>query len=212
VRYVVRAFIGLTLMLGSSVCAAYAVYQFLQIGSCGDSSQGQGPCPPGTWRVFVLLFAGIILALVGLAIYATRGDPPGSEGHRHARGGVIMWIGIFGGIAFASIYGVVGPNSDPSSGAQIAGWVLGGVFGLMALAALPGLFGSGSVSSGSGWQMVSGVGTGIKMMNQWRQGAGASSGDDVQRLERASKLYAEGAISKQEFDELKSKILEDKDE
>ena len=120
-RYFFCTLIGLALMVASCVALAYSVYQLLQIGTCasGGPYEVARECPGGTERLGLAIPVAVITMLIGLGLYAARGRAPGSDRDpRPGIGLVVMWCGIFFGIAFAAFWGVWGPDANPGPGRQ----------------------------------------------------------------------------------------------
>ena len=100
----------------------YSIYQFLQIGTCasGGPYVSARPCPAGTGIYFAGLFGGIILGLIAIGVYATRGTPPdvfeGEYRGPRVSFGILAWSLLFLGTA---IVGLVGrPVREPGAGRQ----------------------------------------------------------------------------------------------
>ncbi len=218
-KYVIRAFLGLGLMALSITSASYALYQFLQIGTCasGGPYVSARECPDDIEGLFFLMIGGIFLAFIATGIYAFRGEPPGGGGKRSAAAPIVMWCGLFLGMSFASFWGVWGPDANPGPGGKEGGLIVAFLFAVMGAAALPFIFsGKRPWSVESGVKSLSGLRTAIKTGGTGVAVGGtapplssrASSGDDeVARLERLSRLRAEGTITEAEFQELKDKIV-----
>ena len=163
------------------------------------------------------MIGGIFLSFIATGIYAFRGDPPGGETRRSASAPVLMWCGLFLGMSFASFWGVWGPDANPGPGGKEGGLIVAFLFALMGAGALPFLFsGKRPWSVESGVKSISGLRTAMKTGGTAGTVLGtaapmsppASSGDDeVTRLERLSRLRAEGSITEAEFQKLKDKIV-----
>ena len=224
-RYFLRTLIGLGLMVAAFVAISYAVYQLLQIGTCASG----GPyvparqCPAGTERIGFAIPIGIFAMLIGAAVYAGRGTAPGSD--RPPRPGltiVLIWCGIFFGIAFACFWGVWGPDANPGPGGKLGGLIVGFLFVPMGIGGAL-MFWHMGPAMGEGWR-ATGVGAG----ELWKLTRAAQSGDyatltqvgtaggfpaaaggDVSaELERLNTLRKEGAITDAEYEQLKKNALE----
>ena len=226
-RYFLCTLIGLALMVASLVAIAYAVYQLLQIGTCASG----GPyavareCPAGTERLGLSIPVAVLTLLIGLGLYGARGRAPGSDREpRPGQGLVILWVGLFLGIAFACFWGVWGPDANPGPGGKLGGLIVGFLFVPMGIAG--GLMfwfmgpstGGGLRSMGMGagdlWKLTRAAGAGdVAMMrdvtgaSDWSR-AGVGGGDAVSEIERADKLRREGAITEAEFERLKKQALD----
>ena len=224
-RYLLRTLIGLGLMVAAFVAISYAVYQLLQIGTCASG----GPyvparqCPAGTERIGFAIPIAILAILIGAAIYAGRGTAPGAD--RPPRPGltiVLIWCGIFFGIAFACFWGVWGPDANPGPGGKLGGLIVGFLFVPMGIGGALMFWGMGP-AMGEGWRA-----TGVGVGDLWKLTRAAQSGDygaltqigaasgfpaaaggDVSaELERLNTLRKEGAITDAEYEQLKKTALE----
>ena len=227
-RYFLRTVLGLGLMVASFVAISYAVYQLLQIGTCASG----GPyvparqCPAGTERLGFAIPIAVLAMLIGAAIYAGRGTAPGSD--RPPRPGltiVLIWCGIFFGIAFAAFWGVWGPDANPGPGGKTGGLIVGFLFVPMGIGGALMFWRLGPSSFGGMQSMgIGGVGDVVKMTRAAGSGdlaklaemtgAGTvvqptgSGGDVTAELERLNTLRKEGAITDQEFEQLKRRALD----
>jgi hypothetical protein len=233
VKYFVCTVIGLGLIVAATVALAYGVYQLLQIGTCASG----GPydiareCPGGTERLGLAIPVAVIAMLVGVAFYAARGRAPGSDRDpRPGVGFVLIWLGIFLGIAFASFWGVWGPDANPGPGGKLGGLIVGFLFVPMGLGGAWMFWRIGPSTSGA---MKA---TGVGMRELWKltraaksgdvgevvavsgggatgpaarsRATGAPAADPVSELERLNRLRREGAISDAEFERLKRSVLD----
>ena len=130
--FYVRSFLGVGRSSFARAAFEYSIYQFLQIGTCasGGPYVSARQCPSGTGIYFAGLFGGIILGLIAVGIYATRGTPPGvAEGdYRGPRVsfGILAWSTLFLGTAIVGIIAVVNGNPGPS--AKTGGIIVAAVF------------------------------------------------------------------------------------
>ena len=129
-RYFVCTLIGLALMVASCVAIAYSVYQLLQIGTCasGGPYQVARECPDGTERFGLAIPVAILTLLIGMGLYAVRGERRVGPRPAPGAGLVLMWCGIFFGIAFACFWGVWGPDANPGPGGKLGGLIVGFLF------------------------------------------------------------------------------------
>lgn len=221
--YVLKAFLGLSILAGSVTAAAYGIHEFLQIGTCasGGPYVSARECPDDIERLFLVVIGGVIGAFVGTGIFAARGDPPGGAGSRRVSAGVLMWCSIFLGISFACFWGVWGPDADPGPGGKEGGLIVAFLFALMGLAATPMLFSGGKAFSiEGGVKALSGLRSTLERPSPTGAEPAAptaapggvdtatSGGDEVARLERLHSLRAQGAISQDEYERLKKKVME----
>jgi hypothetical protein len=202
-RYVLRTLVGFGLIACGWIVLGYAIYQLLQIGTCasGGPYEVARECPDGTARVGLMIPAGLIALLVGVAIYAGRGSAPGSSGS--ARNELIvlwLWTGIFWSIAAGCFLGVWGPDANPGPGGKLGGLIVGFLF----------------VPMGAGGLLT------LKLRGRGRDPqqvrpavarlAGAASrfggAEAVDRLDTLDRLRRQGTLSEAEFETLKARILE----
>ena len=139
-RYWTRTLIGLAICGAAIVAIDWALYELVRTGTCasGGPYVSARPCPPGTGLRIVALVGGIFGGLIGMGIYATRG-----EGLRPSPVGLgaIMWALLFCTLAASAIVAAFGPANNDDAGARTAAIVLGVVFVPMGVA--PVLFGVG---------------------------------------------------------------------
>src|SRR5690349_7227760 len=114
-KFYVRSFLGIGLLFFGLVAFEYPIYQVLQIGTCASGGPyiSARQCPSGTGIYFAGLFGGIIVGLIGIAIYAMRGTPPGVaqgdyQGPRVSVG-ILAWSLLFLGTGLVGLYAVLGP-------------------------------------------------------------------------------------------------------
>lgn len=134
-RYWAMTIAGLALCGGAVVAFDSGLYNLVHTGTCasGGPYVSARPCPPGTgWHVASLV-GGIFAGLIGIAVYAGRGD----------RGrpspvplGAIMWAFLFCSIAGVSILAAFGPGNNGDDGVRVMAVVFGFVFIPMGLAPL----------------------------------------------------------------------------
>jgi hypothetical protein len=217
VKYFLRTVVGLTLLLGGATYLAYDIYQLLQIGTCasGGPYQVARECPDGTAALGFSIPVAVIVMIVGTGFYGTRGLPPGSEGGGYRVNAIILlWCSIFLGIAFASLWGVWGPDANPGPGGKEGGLIVGSLFVLMGGAALPFLASreESKMEREAAMQRILGkAGTRLASMEpaaaSRARPPSAGTGDVVSKLERAQRLRDEGALTEAEFQKLKREIL-----
>ena len=222
-KYFLRTVLGLGLLLLGATVIAYDVYQLLQIGTCasGGPYVSARECPDGTAILGLTIPAGVFAMIAGGVIYGGRGLPPGSEGKGYRVNAIILiWCSLFLGIAFASLWGVWGPDANPGPGGKEGGLIVGFLFVLMGGGALPFLASreESKLERQAAMQRI--LGRAGQRAESFGQASGQTSsqpagwsrlggGDTVSKLERANKLRADGAITHEEFERLKRKILED---
>jgi hypothetical protein len=135
-RYWVRVVLALAICALATVGVDWGIYHLVRTGSCGSSSTyiTYRPCPPGTGGHILALIGGIFGGLIGVGVWATRGD----RGRPSAVPlGLIMWSFLFVSIAASIAFAAYGPANTDNSGAKTTAVILGFVFIPMGLAPLP---------------------------------------------------------------------------
>ena len=136
--YYLRATIGVVLALAGYALFALGLVKLLHIGTCasGGAYEIARECPAGTGKWAAALPVGIITALIGLGIFAFRGDRPGGE--RRAVTGFGLGVAAFGLFFFmtglVALYAEFGPGH--SDGPHLGGGIVAAVFIPMGLIAL----------------------------------------------------------------------------
>jgi hypothetical protein len=131
-KFYVRSFLGVGLFFFAWAAFEYSIYQFLQIGTCASGGPyiSARQCPSGTGIYFAGLFGGIILGLIAVGIYATRGTPPGvSEGDYQSPRvsfGILAWSLLFLGTGIIGIIAVL--HGNPGPGAKTGAIIVAAVF------------------------------------------------------------------------------------
>ncbi len=215
-RYLVRTVLGFGLMVMCWVIFGYTIYQLLQIGTCasGGPYEIARPCPDGTARLGLMIPAAIILMFISAALYAGRGKAPGSDAP--PRAGLVItwfWTGIFWSIAAGAFLGVWGPEANAGADGKTGGLIVGFLFVPMGALGLFGLSEGQRKKKGGGDERAGpvaappapsfpGSGRAAKALR-----SRLPSEDPVDRLERLNRLRERGALTQDEFDELKRKIV-----
>jgi hypothetical protein len=233
-KFYVRSFIGLFVFFAAWAAFEYSLYHMLQVGTCasGGPYVSARPCPSGIGVYFAGLFGGIIIGLIAIAIYASRGNPPdASDDYNGPRVpfGILAWSLLFAGTGAVAIYSVVGPDAHPGPGAKLGAIIVAIVFipmGLIPLV-LAAMKDRGS-SSSTLRTMPAPVG-GLPSPSSYmppsmptpappppprapsRPAGPAAEGSEngLAQLEKLKKLRDEGAITDAEFSSAKAKILAD---
>lgn len=227
-RYFLCTLIGLALMVAAFVGIAYAVSQMLQVGTCasGGPYQVARECPAGMERLGLAIPVAILAIFIGAGVYSIRGTAPGSD--RPPRPGmamVLVWCGIFFGIAFACFWGVWGPDANPGPGGKLGGLIVGFLFVPLGIGGAvmfwflgpttSGGIKAAGVGAGDMWKLARSAGSGSFGDLMGTPGAGttmaqptAAGGNVVSELERLSRLRREGTISEAEFERLKKRALD----
>jgi hypothetical protein len=226
--YVAKTFFGLGILVACITGIAYAVAELLQVGTCasGGPYEVARECPSGTERLVLAFFPGSLILIIAAFVYAKRGAPPGSSTPGDgAVAFLILWSGLFLGIAFACFWAVWGPEANPGPGGETGGLIVGFLFVPMGLAPLiPWVMsrpwrrdpdsGRGPLrigTSGDARAAMQMMGATIRRKEPGPSsapgGTGSGGGDKLERLERLDRLRRDGAITQLEFERLKQEIV-----
>lgn len=137
--YLGRMTAGLALGAAGLTAVEWALFHLIQAGSCisnGDFLEDTG-CfdTAGTW--FLTVPVGLVVAAVGLGLFAARGKPPDADGAwQGIRAGSLGWAAAMAASGFTLIWAVAGPDAaDVKSSVKTTGVLLGVL--LFPLAAYP---------------------------------------------------------------------------
>jgi hypothetical protein len=216
-RYAVRTFLGIGLIVLCATACSYAVAELLQIGTCasGGPYVSARQCPSGTERLVIVFFPAILMMLGGAWIYSGRGKAPGSDREPWGSGLLILWVALFLGIAFACFWAVWGPDANPGPGAKTGGLIVGFLFVPMGLGALVPMFWAWR-DRDSGTRPLPGMpspgtmATPSTVVRSAPRPIGAQpqgGGDKVAWLEQLERLRRDGVVTDAEFERLKAEIL-----
>jgi putative oligomerization/nucleic acid binding protein len=227
VAYLSKAIIGFALFIGGLVLFNVKLVQLLEVGTCASGNTPyaiRNPCPAGTGTAILLLTAGVFASLIGAFIFALRGEAPWSRGggHRVSTYATLWGVGFTGTGAVSLITGL----SDDSLGAggELGAIIVGATFLVMGVPAL--LVAIWSLVSrlrsrderamGPTGPLASSVGTFTTSPPsgafQTRQSApaprsGAAAADRIAKLKTLSDLRQSGALTEQEFEREKARVL-----
>jgi len=231
--YLLKAISGLGLFGGGIALANVKLVKLLETGTCASGNTPyvtRHPCPPGTGGAILLLMAGIFAAVIGAGLFAARGTPSWAETRPHR----VSTFSVTWGIGFTttgavSLITALG-NDSLGQGGKLGGLIVGITFlvlGVPALLfALWSLFESlgsrderpmpmttslggdgGTVSTGAfeGFgtpvsQTASGFGTAVR-----RPSTGEV--DRIAKLQTLAELRRSGALTEQEFEREKARLL-----
>jgi hypothetical protein len=210
-RYWTRAVIGLAICAIAIVGLDWGIYHLVRTGSCGSNGTyiATRPCPPGTGGHILALIGGIFGGLIGIGIWATRGD----RGRPSAMGlGLIMWSLLFLTLAGSVAVAAYGPANNHNSGARTAAIILGVIFVPMGLAPLALARGGGGSRSRVGQLAANPVTFApVHGMPVPAPAAAATPApDDEDPLEKIAKLGElrdKGLVSPEEFEAQKKRLL-----
>jgi len=218
-RRAIFSILGLLIVGAGVVAFCYSIYSLGRIGTCasGGPYVSARPCPAGTGLTIALIPIAVFGGLLGLVLYSAgvRWKRPSSIGL-----GLWMWSFAFIGASCSLAYAAWGPASHDvdGGGVEMAAIILLVIFipmGVIPLviAALSGRGRSSTVTAPPVRMMpASGAPiaprpTAASATPRPAPAAAAPPGDVVTRLERLNELRESGAISPEEFDRLKARIL-----
>lgn len=207
-RYVIRTVLGMAIFAFCWMVIGYSINQLLSVGTCASG----GPyvvareCPENIEYLMFALIGAVFLLFANLAIYGTRGTPPG--GRPPSNGGVIVWFwtGLFWSLAVGCFLAVWGPDANPGPGGKEGGLIVG-FMGLLMGA-------GGLLVLKMGW-----TGDKKKRRKPFRPAvakiAGAASSfsgqaNPVDRLATLDRLRDQGTLTDAEFETLKQKIVRER--
>src|SRR4051812_2859135 len=142
--YLIKAPLGLAMFVGGIVLFNVKLVALLQTGTCASGNtayQISQPCPSGTGTDILLLMASLLGAGVGALLFTNRGNPPGGRQQLDMRGdftfGFLAWGLFFTITGAASLYASLTNDAiKASSGGQLGGLIVGGVFLVLGLPVL----------------------------------------------------------------------------
>jgi hypothetical protein len=158
--YLIKAPLGLGLFIGGIVLFNVKLVELLETGTCASGNvpyeiAPEYQCPEGTGTDILLLAAAIIGGLIGVAIFAFRGDPPWNREGRNRRlrqvsFGVFAWGAFFTATGATSLFASLTNEAiKQSNGGELGGIIVGATFLLMGVPALLLV----------AWQTISGFGS-----------------------------------------------------
>jgi hypothetical protein len=158
--YLIKAPLGLAMFVGGIVLFNVKLVGLLETGTCasGNVPYDIAPgyqCPSDTGTDILLLTVGIIGGLIGVAIFAFRGDPPWNREGRSRRlrqvsFGVFAWGAFFTATGATSLFASLTNEAiKESNGGELGGIIVGATFLLMGVPALVLVL----------WQSISGLGS-----------------------------------------------------
>jgi hypothetical protein len=143
--YLIKAPLGLGLFFGGIILFNVKLVSLLETGTCASGNtpyQISQPCPAGTGTDILLLTASIFAGLIGVAIFAFRGDPPWNRDGRRSRFsgfsfGIFAWGVFFTATGATSlIASLTNQAIQDSSGGKLGGIIVGATFLVMGVPAL----------------------------------------------------------------------------
>jgi hypothetical protein len=238
--YLIKAPLGLGLFLGGLVLFNVKLVSLLETGTCASGNtpyQISQPCPSGTGTDILLLMASIFGGLIGVGLFAVRGNPPWDSDRKFDLKSDFSWPAFAWGMGFtvtgatSLIAGLTDEAVKNASGAQLGALIVGGIFLVMGLP----IFvlsiwwllkdfrrrrGPASLSATPTTTTASSAGSlgsssGFASAQQWTRnlpwvsggGGGGGTGGQIAKLERLQRLRESGALTEAEFEREKAKVL-----
>lgn len=238
--YLIKAPLGLGLFFGGLILANVKLISLLETGTCASGNtpyQIARPCPSGTGTDILILMASIFATIIGIGLFAYRGDPPWDQDRpvnleSDFSFPAFAWgIGFTGTGAVSLIAGLTNEAVKQNAGSKLGALIVGGTFLVMGL---PVLFVSlrylvhdlthrdeqrakaqarvAATSSAGATRRMAGKlpWTGAGGFTFGSGGGGSSSGGtggQIAKLERLQRLRESGALTDIEFEREKAKVL-----
>jgi Short C-terminal domain len=213
VGYLLKAIFGAALFVGGTVLFNVKLVELLEVGTCASGNQPfevARQCPEGVGTAILLMVAGVFAGLIGAALFVLRGTPPWSHDRAPRLTGTFGWATFGWGLFFAgtgatTLIASRTSATMPADG-ELGGTIVGITFLAMGVPALAlALWGLATgladrderpvTPSAAGFGSPTGLG-------------GFSTGPmSVGKLERLQSLRERGALTDQEFEREKAKIL-----
>jgi hypothetical protein len=231
--YLLKAISGLGLFGGGIALANVKLVKLLETGTCASGNTPyviRHPCPPGTGSAILLLMAGIFAALIGAGLFAARGTPSWAKDrpHRVSTFSVTWGIGftVTGAVSLITALG----NDSLGQGGQLGGLIVGITFLVMGVPAL--LFalwslvsslgsrnerpmatatslgsGGGTVSTGAFEGFATPAPRPASGFGNVAPTVSTSEGNRIAKLQTLAELRKSGALTQQEFEREKARLL-----
>jgi hypothetical protein len=143
--YLIKAPLGLGLFFGGLILANVKLISLLETGTCASGNtpyQIAQPCPSGTGTDILILMGSIFAAIIGIGLFAYRGDPPWDKDRPINLDSDFSFPAFAWGIAFTGtgavslIAGLTNEAVKQNSGSKLGALIVGGTFLLMGLPVL----------------------------------------------------------------------------
>jgi hypothetical protein len=143
--YLIKAPLGLGMFFGGIALFNVKLVSLLETGTCASGNtpyQISQPCPSGTGTDILLLMAGIFGGLIGVGLFAMRGDPPWDKDRPLNSGNDFSFPLFAWGVFFTAtgatslIASLTNQQIQDSSGGKLGGLIVGGTFLVMGVPVL----------------------------------------------------------------------------
>jgi hypothetical protein len=143
--YLIKAPLGLGLFFGGIVLANVKLISLLETGTCASGNtpyQIARPCPSGTGTDILILMASIFATIIGIGLFAYRGDPPWDKNRPVNLESDFSFAAFAWGVGFTStgavslIAGLTNEAVKQNSGSKLGALIVGGTFLVMGLPVL----------------------------------------------------------------------------
>ncbi|MGZ3387581.1 MAG: hypothetical protein ACXVB5_22135, partial [Isosphaeraceae bacterium] len=143
--YLIKAPLGLGMFIGGLVLANVKLISLLETGTCASGNtpyQIAQPCPSGTGTDILLLMGSIFATIIGIGLFAYRGDPPWDRDRPINLDSDFSFPAFAWGVAFTAtgavslMAGLTNEAVKQNSGSKLGALIVGGVFLLMGLPVL----------------------------------------------------------------------------
>jgi hypothetical protein len=143
--YLIKAPLGLGLFFGGLILANVKLVSLLETGTCASGNtpyQIAQPCPSGTGTDILILMGSIFATLIGIGLFAYRGDPPWDKNRPINLDSDFSFPAFAWGIAFTGtgaaslIAALTNEAVKQNAGSKLGALIVGGVFLVMGLPVL----------------------------------------------------------------------------
>ena len=207
-RYWVLGLLGAVFFFGSVALFNVKLIELLNTGTCASGNQPfeiSRPCPEGTGTDAALLVASIFGIFIGGGLYIGRGEPPPGARPSRFPWPLFAWGFFFGVTGAIVLYhsltsDVIGPDGE------LGGIIVGATFLVMGLPAL--YFVAAVTFRGRGDPTPRGSEDVLSAAMRASRASRPAGGDDrISELERLDRLRQSGALSREEFEREKARVL-----
>lgn len=143
--YLIKAPLGLGMFIGGLVLANVKLVSLLETGTCASGNtpyQIAQPCPSGTGTDILLLMGSIFATIIGIGLFAYRGDPPWDKDRPINLDSDFSFPAFAWGVAFTAtgavslMAGLTNEAVKHNAGSKLGALIVGGTFVVMGLPVL----------------------------------------------------------------------------